>query len=56
MSVKTLSGELEQEYYHAVNRVAERIESLGLDPAAPEVFAEVEDWFGTDFAVEVGEA
>lgn len=56
MSVKTLSGELEQEYYHAVNRVAERIESLGLDPAAEEVFWEVETWFGTEFAIAVSEA
>lgn len=56
MSVKTLSGELEQEYYHAVNRVAERIESLGLDPAAKEVFWEVETWFGPEFAIAVSEA
>lgn len=56
MSVKSLAGELEQEYYHAVNRVAERIESLGLDPAAEEVFAETAAWFGRDFAFEVAEA
>lgn len=56
MSVKTLAGELEQEYYHAVNRVAERIESLGLDPNAPEIRQEVEYWFGFDIAERVAES
>lgn len=56
MSVKTLAGELEQEYYHAVNRVAERIESLGLDPKDDDIRAEVKFWFGGQFAEDVEDA
>lgn len=53
MSVKTLSGELEQEYWHAVNRVVDRIESLGLDLEADEVQVEVAAWFGPDFVTDM---
>lgn len=50
MSVKTLAGELEIEFEHAADRLIEKVESLGLDPAAKEVFSEIEFWFGLDMA------
>ncbi len=50
MSVKTLAGEMELEFEHAADRLIERIESLGLDASAPEVFSEIEFWFGLDMA------
>lgn len=54
MSVKTLSGELEQEYYHLLDRLGERVDSLGLDPDSEEVQAELSFWFGADIAINVG--
>lgn len=50
MSVKTLAGEMQIEFEHAADRLIDKVESLGLDPAAPEVFSEIEFWFGLDMA------
>lgn len=51
MSLATLQGELELELEHTVDRVLDRVDTLGLDPLSEEVLGKIGGVFGHAFRV-----
>lgn len=46
MSLSTLRTEMQGEFQHLLERITERVDSLGLDEDSKEVKEVIEYWFG----------